>query len=322
MGDDKFGGRPVHVNRAIRLWECLDRCKIIDIGFSEPRHTWSNLKPLTVLIQEKINRVFINIEWNALYSEAVIKHLERVHSDHYPIILSIHHDTGLRLTQPFRFQPMWLSHPSFPEVVRDLWGEVTSLSFAISSFTLQAREWHRNIFGNLFQMKNRIRARLRGIQENLENQPNDYLINLEKDLRAKFSTILKLEKEFWAIKARISRLVEGDRNTVFYHTLALVHQRRNRITTMKNRMGNWIHGDSEIDNHIRNGFLKLFSTNHCSTQLAEWAPPFWQAGLHEANVTHLEGPLTNVEIRFTLWSLNPYKAPEPDGLHAGFFQRF
>lgn len=124
------------------------------------------------------------------------------------------------------------------------------------------------------------------------------------------------------MKARISRLVEGHRNIAFYYTSVLVRRRRNRITTMKNRMGNWIHGDSKIANHIRNGFLELFSTSHCSSQLAEWTPPFWQAGLHKADVAHLEGPLTNAEIWSALWSLKPYKAPGPDGLHAGFFQRF
>ena len=62
MGDDKFGGRPVNVNRAIRFQECLDRCKMIDIGFSGPRYTWSNLRPLTGLIQERIDRFIINAE--------------------------------------------------------------------------------------------------------------------------------------------------------------------------------------------------------------------------------------------------------------------
>lgn len=57
MGEDKFGGRPVNVNRAIRFQECLDKCKMIDIGFSSPRYTWSNLRPLTGLIQERIDKV-------------------------------------------------------------------------------------------------------------------------------------------------------------------------------------------------------------------------------------------------------------------------
>lgn len=55
--------------------------------------------------------------------------------------------------------------------------------------------------------------------------------------------------------------------------------------------------------------------------MAEWIPPFWQASLHEADVALLEGPIIDAEIRFSLCSLKPYKAPGPDGLHAGFFQR-
>ena len=91
---------------------------------------------------------------------------------------------------------------------------------------------------------------------------------------------------------------------------------------MKDRMRNWIHGESEIANHIRKGFLELFLTSHCYSQLAEWTPPLWQVGLHKTDVALLEGPITDVEIRSALWSLKPYKAPGPDGLHAGFFQRF
>lgn len=33
-------------------------------------------------------------------------------------------------------------------------------------------------------------------------------------------------------------------------------------------------------------------------------------------------PITDEEIAEGLWSLKPFKAPGPDGLHAGFFQRF
>lgn len=33
-------------------------------------------------------------------------------------------------------------------------------------------------------------------------------------------------------------------------------------------------------------------------------------------------PVTDLEIAASLWSLKAFKAPGPDGLHVGFFQRF
>ena len=47
------------------------------------------------LIQERIDRVFVNTGWNVLYSEARVKHLERSHSDHSLIMLSLHNDHGV-----------------------------------------------------------------------------------------------------------------------------------------------------------------------------------------------------------------------------------
>ena len=62
IGDDKFGGNLININRALRFQECLDICKMIDIGFSSPRFTWSNCRPLTHLVQEKIDKAFVNAE--------------------------------------------------------------------------------------------------------------------------------------------------------------------------------------------------------------------------------------------------------------------
>ena len=32
--------------------------------------------------------------------------------------------------------------------------------------------------------------------------------------------------------------------------------------------------------------------------------------------------MTREEVKEALWSIKAYKTPRPDGLHAGFFQRF
>ena len=134
--------------------------------------------------------------------------------------------------------------------------------------------------------------------------------------------VTKLEEEFWALKARILWLVEGDRNTSFYHTSTLVHRKRNGILCMKDRMGNWLNGEREIIVFIKQGFSDLFTSGHTSAPLADWDPPSWNNHLSKEVMTLLDSPLTNKEIFEGLWALKPFKAPGPDGLHAGFFHRF
>lgn len=180
LGKDKFGRRPISISRAINFQECLNTCGMINLGFSGPRFTWTNQQPLPHLVQERINRVFVNADWNILYPEACVKHLKRSHLNPNPVLLSLRHDHGTHHPRPFRFQPMWLSHPSFPGLVSDAWSGPSSLSNAITTFTTKARIWKRDHFGNIFYRKRRICARLKGIQTALGNNPNNFLIELEK----------------------------------------------------------------------------------------------------------------------------------------------
>ena len=110
----------------------------------------------------------------------------------------------------------------------------------------KARRWNKNVFGNLFHRKKIVLVRLRGIQAAMSINPNNFLVDLEKYLRAKYHEIAKMEKEFWAMKSQITWLVERDMNTSFYHTSALVRRRRNCISRMKDNVGNWIQREREI----------------------------------------------------------------------------
>jgi len=60
VNEDKFGGRPVSINRSLLLKECLDKCNMVDLGFSGPRYTWTNRRDIQGLIQERIDRFFVN----------------------------------------------------------------------------------------------------------------------------------------------------------------------------------------------------------------------------------------------------------------------
>ena len=124
------------------------------------------------------------------------------------------------------------------------------------------------------------------------------------------------------MKVRILWLVEGDRNTSFYHTLALVRRKHNHILCMKDRMGNWLNGEREIADFIRKGFLELFTSNHLSVALADWDLPSWKTLLQEDALIALNCPVSDKEISANLWALKPFKSLGPNGLHTGFFHRF
>lgn len=246
MGEEKFGGNPISMNGALQFQECLDICRMIDIGFSGPRFTWSNCWPLSHLVQERIDRAFVNANWSAIFLEAAVLHLEKLHSNHCPIKVCFGNNREFHPPRSFQFQPMWLSHPMFPSIVKDAWHNPPSLQQALTDITIKARSWNRDQFGNLFHRKKRIQARLKGIQGSLSISPNVFLVELENKLRLEYAEVARLEKEYWAMKARILWLVEGDKNTFFYNTLALVRRRRNHILCMKDMMGNWLNGERDI----------------------------------------------------------------------------
>lgn len=95
--NDKFGGNPICISQALRFKECLDDCGMMDLGFCGLRYTWSNLRDITDLILERLDRCFSNVAWQVLYPKAIVQHLTRIHSDHSPIMLSLVQDQNLGL---------------------------------------------------------------------------------------------------------------------------------------------------------------------------------------------------------------------------------
>ena len=74
---------------------------------------------------------------------------------------------------------------------------------AIEVFSNQARLWNKNQFGNIFQKKKRVLARLDGVQRALANHPSSSLVALENQLIKELDVVLEQEKDLWALKSRI-----------------------------------------------------------------------------------------------------------------------
>ena len=264
----------------------------------------------------------MNPSWCLLYPDARVTHLTRCHSDHCPVLMDTNPKRQLHRTRPFRFQSFWLSDPSFPSVVNKAWQHPRRLMEAMDVFSRQASVWNKIHFGNIFHNKRRILARLDGVQRSLANQPSSSLVALENQLCKELDVVLEQERDLWALKSRINWMILGDRNTSFYHISALARRKHNSITAIKNEAGVWLTEEREVANHFREGFIKIYTTSQvvATREVSynlQWQP---KISLEEKNsISHM---VTEEEIRAALWSLKAFKAPGPDGLHAGFFQRF
>ena len=87
-------------------------------------------------------------------------------------------------------------------------------------------------------------------------------------------------------------------------------------------MGEWITSEREVMEFFRRGFISLYSTSHVAASRAPLQPTQWYGRMSEEVKCSLSAMVTIEEIKSALWSMKPYKAPGPNGLHVGFFQRF
>ena len=200
LSDNEKLGLPVNRTRISAFRNCMDTCGLMDWGFHGPRFTWTNKSSVwQTTIKERLDRGLGNADWTMLFPTAEVHHLPKVKSDHYLILLNTD-PFEQKPPKPFWFEQMWLTDPTFPSLVEDSWKcseLIPSASFSLSRFPrhLDAlmeniRSWNKTHFGNLFQHKTRLLARLRGLQVALVRKPSAFLYLLEYQLTQEYNIVL------------------------------------------------------------------------------------------------------------------------------------
>lgn len=131
----------------------------------------------------------------------------------------------------------------------------------INSFTNEATRWNKETFGNIFRKKRWILGRIEGIQKAQANQFMHSLQCLEKDFISDYNNILNQEELHWYQKSRSKWIVEGERNTRFFHLSTIIRRRKMKVTALKNDDNTWIENPIEIGNLVQNYFINIFKDN-------------------------------------------------------------
>lgn len=185
------------LNRSAGFSSWIFREGLIDLGYKGPKFTWSRGTETSNYKAARLDRALCNIDWKFKFLEAEVTHLPRVSSDQSPILITTNATTRGVENRSFKFNVAWLTHPEFLKVVGESWN--TNAEVEENKITLAQRlsEWNKNSFGNIFQRKRRVLARLQGIQRNMCTNPRPDLMKLEKKLRKEFEEILSQEELLW-----------------------------------------------------------------------------------------------------------------------------
>lgn len=130
-----------------------------------------------------LDRGLGNCAWRLAFLEAEVLVLNKIHSNHNPLLLKYStniHDGGNR---PFYFHAFWNEHADYPTQVRDAWNMVQiSVSDRPHKVRKMSLAFNRDVFGNVFRQKCHLEVRIKGVQRGLYINPTSDPLRLNKEM--------------------------------------------------------------------------------------------------------------------------------------------
>ncbi|KAK9922241.1 hypothetical protein M0R45_030715 [Rubus argutus] len=233
--------------------EFIRETNLCDPPLQNAEYTWSNLRENVVWC--RLDQFLYSVEWENIFPNVRQSALNRITSDHCPILL----DTiGFKWGPcPFRFENMWLEHPSFKENFRIWWGEINSQGWMGFKFMRKLKGlkdrikvWSKEIFGYIGKEKKEIETNIKSlVDEDMIGGLSVEKLRERELLKGKLEELTFREEISWKQRAKSQWEKEGDNNTRFFHKI--VNGRKKKFHR-KIRMSKWCRGSRRWINSARN----------------------------------------------------------------------
>ncbi|XP_061364623.1 uncharacterized protein LOC133308060 [Gastrolobium bilobum] len=151
---EKKGGAIVDITKCQKFADVLDDCKVIDLGgagafFTWQRPKWGHLDH----IFKRLDRVCANEAWRLKYTDANVRVLPRIQSDHNPLLVVLYANQAHLGTRPFRFVAAWQQHPMFNSFLDEYWQSNETCSNMLQRLVPPLKQWNTNVYGNIWLRK-------------------------------------------------------------------------------------------------------------------------------------------------------------------------
>eukprot|EP00253_Pinus_taeda_P035966 PITA_35966 len=322
--NEKKGGSPVRDPAREWVEDLMLGWELEDIKPTSGKFTWSNKRVGPNHIAAQLDRFLVQSSFLTCGLMASSKILPTNTSDHKPIILELSSDENLGPI-PFRFSTLWLQHEGFQEMVSDAWNRsVQGSPFYVWEEKMRGlkrklKEWARTLKYPFFKRKVALES-LAAHQLSMENCiVTQDLLQREVDLQKDFHKASREEEELWRQKSRALWLQAGDKNTRFFHKQA---EARKKFKSVKeiHHQNVVVKEFEEIKRAAHSHFKDLYSApDDPPMDPQDYPMNMIPQCVQDPINSMLTAPISMNELKNALDSMEPNKAPGPDGFPVRFY---
>ncbi|KAL2902110.1 hypothetical protein RDABS01_027192 [Bienertia sinuspersici] len=259
--------------------EWKNACLVKEVHYTGIQFTWSNNQENEDQVQERLDKAYINEEWETLFPEAKVWNLPRILSNHGPIILETEAQHK-KLKRPYKMEAWCLTLQDIQRKINQVWSEHVQGS-------------------QMFKLQRKLQHTLLSCKE--------WCLNYKKTNALDWSKIIK-EAELMQLHPE-----RREENTAFFFKSVKQRKAKNEINCLRRKgTDEWITDQAGLKEEIGNFFSHLFQSENEIPEISK--EENWLTNLPSLSDTHLgilNRPFSEEEVEKEISSMKPYNGNMP-----------
>jgi exonuclease III len=316
---DKNNNR-ISMNMIQRFNRTLDDLQVMEIALNGKRFTWSNGQDSPTL--SRIDHFFATTEWLDLFPNSDLQAIASMDSDHSPLFLQ--GNVNYNFYKGFRFEAFWSTLPGFLEMVQASWSQSVDTRDAILRLHIKMRRlatsikiWKAQQVGNIELQLAIVHVVLLCLEKAQERrQLSEIELHLPRSLKAKSLGLAAMQKPRAKQHSRLKWIKQGDANTKFFHLHANIQRNQHFIKELQSETG-IVMTQQDKEEAIFNFYNSILGVPPARNSSLDWTV----LGYEQTDLSDLEAPFSENEIKRIIHLMPSQRAPGPDGFIGLFYKK-